>query len=83
MVIRIRGSSIVDFVFDDLGKLVFLVPCCVAEVPPKTFFSLLFSWWCVAWQRCQKNKHRNHDVYFSGVAWIMTAAGKAKSVQKS
>ena len=35
MVFRIRGRSIAEFVFDGFGKLVFLVACCVAEVPQK------------------------------------------------
>ena len=38
MVIRIRGRSIAEFVFDGFGKLVFLVACCVAEVPQKNIF---------------------------------------------
>ena len=83
MVIRIRGRSIAEFVFDGFGKLVFLLACCVAKVLKNFIFSLWFFWWCVAWQRYQKNKYRNHDVYFSGAAWIVTAARKAKSVPKS
>ena len=49
----------------------------------ESIFSLWFFWWCVLWQRYQKHKYRNHDVCFSGAAWSVTAARKAKSVPKS
>ena len=46
MVIRIRGRSIAEFVFDGFGKLAFLVACCVAKVPKNNLQFMFFLVMC-------------------------------------